>query len=71
MRLPKVRTEMGVRVLTYNLTRALQIFAVVPLMKAIRASGAFAAQNPLCWNQARCSTRPTNMKPESARLNGH
>ena len=27
MRLPKVRTEMGVRVLTYNLTRALQIFA--------------------------------------------
>jgi Transposase DDE domain len=36
-RLPNVRTEMSLHVLAYNLKRAMQIFGVVPLMKAIKA----------------------------------
>ena len=36
-RLPNVQTEMSLHVLAYNLKRAMQIFGVVPLMKAIRA----------------------------------
>jgi transposase len=35
-RLPNVRTEMSLHVLAYNLKRAMQIFGVVPLMRAIR-----------------------------------
>jgi transposase len=36
-RLPNVKTEMSLHVLAYNLKRAMQIFGVVPLMRAIRA----------------------------------
>ena len=36
-RLPNVRTEMSLHVLAYNLKRAMQIFGVVLLMKAMRA----------------------------------
>jgi len=36
-RLPNVKTEMSLHVLAYNLKRAIQIFGVVPLMRAIRA----------------------------------
>jgi transposase len=36
-RLPNVRTEMSLHVLAYNMKRAMQIFGVVPLMRAIRA----------------------------------
>jgi hypothetical protein len=36
-RLPNVKTETSLHVLTYNLKRAMQIFGVVPLMNAIRA----------------------------------
>jgi transposase len=36
-RLPNVQTEMSLHVLAYNLKRAMQIFGVVPLMKAMRA----------------------------------
>jgi transposase len=36
-RLPNVQTEMSLHVLAYNLKRAMQIFGVVPLMRAIRA----------------------------------
>jgi len=36
-RLPNVKTEMSLHVLAYNLKRAMQIFGVVPLMKAMRA----------------------------------
>ena len=36
-RLPNVRTEMSLRVLAYNLKRAMQIFGVIPLMQAMRA----------------------------------
>jgi len=35
--LPKVSTEMSLHVLAYNLKRAIQIFGVQPLMKAIAA----------------------------------
>lgn len=35
--LVKVRTEMSLQVLVYNLTRMIQIFGVGPLMAAIRA----------------------------------
>ena len=36
-RLPNVRTEMSLHVLAYNLKRAMQIFGVVPLMRALQA----------------------------------
>ena len=36
-RLPNVKTEMSLHVLAYNLKRAMQIFGVQPLMKAIAA----------------------------------
>lgn len=36
-RLPNVQTEMSLHVLAYKLKRAMQIFGVVPLIKAIRA----------------------------------
>lgn len=36
-RLPNVRTQMSLHVLAYNLKRAMQIFGVKPLIKAIRA----------------------------------
>ena len=36
-RLPNVKTEMSLHVLAYNLKRAMQVFGVVPLMRAIRA----------------------------------
>jgi transposase len=36
-RLPNVQTEMSLHVLAYNLKRAMQIFGVVPLMRAIKA----------------------------------
>jgi hypothetical protein len=36
-RLPNVQTEMSLHVLAYNLKRAMQIFGVVPPMRAIRA----------------------------------
>ena len=36
-RLPNARTEMSLHVLAYNLRRAMQIFGVVPLMRAMRA----------------------------------
>jgi Transposase DDE domain len=36
-RLPNVKTEMSLHVLAYNLKRAMQIFGIVPLMRAIRA----------------------------------
>jgi hypothetical protein len=36
-RLPNVRTEMSPHVLAYNLKRAMQIFGVVPMIKAMRA----------------------------------
>jgi transposase len=36
-RLPNVKTEMSLHVLAYNLKRAMQIFGVVPLIRAIRA----------------------------------
>src|SRR5882762_8955890 len=36
-RLPNVRTEMSLHVLAYNLKRAMQIFGVVPLIRAIWA----------------------------------
>jgi hypothetical protein len=36
-RLPNVKTEMSLHVLAYDLKRAMQIFGVVPLMRAIRA----------------------------------
>jgi hypothetical protein len=35
--LPKVRTEMSLHVLAYNLKRAMKILGPGPLMKAIRA----------------------------------
>jgi len=35
--LPKVATEMALHVLAYNLTRALNIFGVKPIMAAVRA----------------------------------
>jgi len=35
--LPKVRTEMSLHVLAYNLKRAMKILGTGPLMKAIRA----------------------------------
>jgi hypothetical protein len=35
--LPKVATEMALSVLAYNLTRALNIVGIKPLMLAIRA----------------------------------
>jgi len=35
--LPKVATEMAICVLTYNLTRVLNIVGIEPLMAAIRA----------------------------------
>jgi Transposase DDE domain len=34
-RLPKVKTEMSLHVLVYNLKRAMQIFGVKPLMAAM------------------------------------
>ena len=36
-RLPKVATEMALHVLAYNLTRAVNILGVKPLMVAMRA----------------------------------
>jgi hypothetical protein len=36
-RLPKVATEMALHVLAYNLTRAMNIMGIQPLMAAIRA----------------------------------
>jgi len=39
-RLPKVKTEMSLHVLAYNLKRAMQILGTVPLMMAMRASNA-------------------------------
>jgi len=35
--LEKVRTEMSLRVLAYNIKRMIQIFGVGPLLEAIRA----------------------------------
>jgi hypothetical protein len=35
--LPQVRTEISLHVLAYNLTRAIRIFGVQPLMRAIAA----------------------------------
>jgi transposase len=35
-RLPKVATEMALHVLAYNMTRAMSIMGVRPLMAAIR-----------------------------------
>jgi hypothetical protein len=35
--LEKVRTEMSLHVLAYNMKRMIQIFGVQPLLKAIRA----------------------------------
>ena len=35
--LPKVATEMALHVLAYNLTRALNIVGVKPIMAAVRA----------------------------------
>jgi hypothetical protein len=35
--LPKVRTEMSLHVLAYNLKRAINILGTAPLMQAIRA----------------------------------
>src|SRR6201991_4290384 len=35
--LPKVGSEMALHVLAYNLTRALNIFGVAPIMAAVRA----------------------------------
>jgi hypothetical protein len=35
--LPKVRTEMSLHVLAYNLKRAMKIFGTRPLIQAIRA----------------------------------
>jgi hypothetical protein len=35
--LDKVRTEMSLHLLTYNMKRMIQMFGVGPLMKAIRA----------------------------------
>ena len=37
-RLPKVATEMALAVLTYNLTRVMNIVGVKPLIEAIRAA---------------------------------
>lgn len=36
--LPKAATEMALSVLTYNLTRVINIFGVKPLIKAIQAA---------------------------------
>ena len=36
-RLPRVRTEMSLHVLAYNLKRVMQIMGMVPLMQAMRA----------------------------------
>jgi hypothetical protein len=36
-RLPNVATEMALNVLSYNLTRVLNIFGVEPLLEAVRA----------------------------------
>ncbi len=36
-RLPKVATEMALHVLAYNLTRAMNIVGVKPVLAAIRA----------------------------------
>ena len=36
-RLPRVRTEMSLHVLAYNLKRVMQIMGIVPLMQAMRA----------------------------------
>ncbi len=36
-RLPKVATEMALHVLAYNLTRAINIIGIQPLMAAMRA----------------------------------
>jgi hypothetical protein len=35
--LEKVRTEMSLHVLAYNLKRMIQIFGVTPLLQAVRA----------------------------------
>ena len=35
--LPKIATEMALHVLAYNLTRALNILGVKPIMAAVRA----------------------------------
>uniref|UniRef100_B0T7I9 Transposase, IS4 n=1 Tax=Caulobacter sp. (strain K31) TaxID=366602 RepID=B0T7I9_CAUSK len=35
--LEKVRTEMSLHVLAYNIKRVIKIFGVIPLMQAIRA----------------------------------
>jgi hypothetical protein len=35
--LEKVRTEMSLHVLAYNLKRMIQIFGVIPLMQAVRS----------------------------------
>ena len=35
--LPRVRTEMSLHVLAYNLKRVMQILGIVPLMQAMRA----------------------------------
>jgi transposase len=36
-RLPKVATEMALRVLAYNLTRVMNLMGIQPLMAAIQA----------------------------------
>jgi len=35
--LPKIATEMALHVLAYNLTRALNILGIKPIMAAVRA----------------------------------
>jgi hypothetical protein len=35
--LAKVKTEMSLHILAYNIKRMIQIFGIVPLIKAIRA----------------------------------
>jgi transposase len=35
--LPRVASEMALHVLAYNLTRVMNIFGIVPLIKAMRA----------------------------------
>ena len=41
--LDKVRTEMSLQVLAYNMKRMIQIFGVGPLMQTITASGSASA----------------------------
>ena len=43
--LPKVRTEMSLHVLAYNLKRVMKILGVVPLMEAIPTEGGFIRPN--------------------------